>query len=84
MWPWLLSFIDIYTSDCLQQISKMAPMRTNYLTQITSEIVCNGELLLWSLCVMFIGFTWVITWYYQQSDTIVILIRLQLYKAMEH
>ena len=48
MWPWLLSFIDIYTSDCLQQISKMAPVRTYYLTQITFEIVCNGELL--SLC----------------------------------
>ena len=30
------------------------------------------------LCVMFIGFTWVITWNYVQPDRIIIMIWLQL------
>ena len=37
---------------------------------IPFENVCNWQLFCVCLCVMFIGFTWVITWYYQQSDRI--------------
>ena len=44
---------------------------------ITFENVCKIDNCS-CLCVMFIGFTWVITWYYEQSDSIVIMIRLQL------